>query len=234
MKILVVEDDRFLADSISLNLTRDGFIVDKSYSGKDGSYLARTSHYDLVILDYYLGDTLGLDVTREIRAKDKATKILVLSGEIDSTIKAKILDAGADDYINKPFSYIELVARINALNRRSNHMEDDFYNIHDLFIDTKRNIVKRGGKNVVLTNKEFNLLELLVKANGIIVNRSEIMETVWKKEADPFSNTIESHIVNLRRKINLDNKKRNLIISCHGKGYRIDINQYGNNTTQNS
>lgn len=221
MKILIVEDDSEMREFL-----RDGFesasaTVDTADNGADGSYMARTSEYDVIILDYSLPKKNGGVVCEEIRNAGKMTPIIFLSviGELHHKIGS--LEKGADDYVTKPFSFEELHARVRAVTRRPHKIESNTLCVADLVLDGEKQTVKRGQTGVYLTRKEFNLLHFLMKNPGMVLSRSLIMERVWSNESDPFSNTIESHILNLRKKINVGRKK-DLIRNVPGRGYTID------------
>ncbi len=220
MKILLVEDDESIASVIKAGLQTELFAVDVADNGEEGSLLARTNDYDLVILDVTLPRKSGSDVLADIRNKGKTAPILVLSVESETDLKVKMLDGGADDYLNKPFSFKELMARIRALLRRPKRIEAEVLAVDDLKLNTKTHVVTRDGKDIRLTRKEFMLLELLMHNHGDVVSRGMIDEHVWDNEADPFSKTIESHILSLRRKIN-ENGKKKLIETLSGRGYKI-------------
>jgi DNA-binding response OmpR family regulator len=149
--------------------------------------------------------------------------ILILSARSETTTKIELLDAGADDYLSKPFSLQELIARVRALLRRPRRMETTVLSIDDLILDTQRHAVKRGKTEVALTRKEFALLEYLMKNEDSTVSRGMLMEHVWSTSMDPFSNTIESHILSLRKKLNVGTKRR-LIHTVSGVGYRLGRN----------
>lgn len=224
MRILVVDDEKKLLDFLKLSLEAEYFAVDVAQDGEKGSYMARTNEYDLLILDNILPDKTGLEVCKEVRTKGKTMPILILSVKSEATYKIELLNAGADDYLTKPFSLEELLARIKALLRRPKQIEGDILEINDLMLDTKSYLVKRGTKSVYLTRKEFTLLEYLMRNEGTVLSRGMILEHVWDMNADPFSNTIESHILSLRRKIDVGKKK--LICTVPGRGYKIDMNDF--------
>ncbi|MES2470794.1 MAG: response regulator transcription factor [Patescibacteria group bacterium] len=221
MRILVVDDDPDMIDFLRLSLEAEGYAVDCESDGLKGSYTARTNDYDLAILDYNLPGRNGLDICRDIRAAKRTFPILILSvvGAID--IKVNILTAGADDYLTKPFSFEELLARMRALLRRPTTMEESELTIGDMTIDVRSQKVSRGKKKIYLTKKEFSLLEYLIRNRGGVVSRGMIMEHVWSIDSDPFSNTIEAHILNLRKKLNKGGRK-NYIHNVPGRGYKID------------
>lgn len=221
MRILLIDDSQEIIDFLKIGLKPEGFIVDTAQDGDKGSFLARTSDYDLIILDYLLPKKDGLEVCNEIRKDGNLAPILVVSAMAETEIKISLLNAGADDYIVKPFAFSELLARIKALLRRPREMEKDILKIDDLIIDINSYSVKRGSAKIYLTRKEFALLEYLIKNRGKVLSRGMIMEHVWDMETDIFSNTIETHILNLRRKIDIPGKKK-LIHTIQGRGYKLD------------
>jgi len=223
MKILIVEDDSEIREFLRDGFEAESSTVDCADNGADGSYLARTNEYDIIILDYSLPKKNGGTVCSEIRAAGKMTPIIFLSviGEIHHKIDS--LEKGADDYITKPFSFEELRARVRAVMRRPRKIESNTICVGDLVLDGEKQTVLRGHTGIYLTRKEFNLLHFLMKNPGMVLSRSLIMEHVWNAESDPFSNTVESHILNLRKKINIG-RKRDLIRNIPGRGYTIDEN----------
>lgn len=221
MKILVVEDDPEIRDSLKTSLEAESFAVDTASDGEAGSYLARTNDYDVIVLDLGLPKKDGTTVCTDIRSVGKTTPILMLSVQADTQQKIKLLNAGADDYMAKPFSFKELIARIRALLRRPSQLQSDILEVDDLIVDIARQKVSRSNKEIYLTRKEFSLLEYLMRFKGMVISRGMLMEHVWNAESDPFSNTIEAHILNLRKKIDTF-KKRKLILTIPGRGYKID------------
>lgn len=221
MKILLVEDDQSIAEFIASGLETAAGIVDIAYTGTDGSYIARVNEYDAIILDYSLPEKNGLIVCEEIRRAGKATPIIFLSILGDTRRKIQALEKGADDYMTKPFSMEELIARIHALIRRPKQIIGSTLRAQDLEVNTERQLVTRNNTPLYLTRKEYNLLEYLMRNQGTILSRAMIMEHVWNAESDPFSNTIEAHILNLRKKIDI-NDRTTLIRNIPGRGYTID------------
>jgi len=219
MKLLIIEDDSSIRNVLRMSLEASCFTVDTAEDGEQGSYMARTNEYNLIILDNMLPKKLGKKVCQEVREAGKTTPIILLSMKSDILEKVSVLDAGADDYMTKPFSFEELLARIRALTRRPRTMAEKVLKIKDIELNTDRNIVTKDGAEIELTKKEFNLLEYLLQNKERVVTRGQIMEHVWDINADPFSNTIESHIVNLRKKIG-DHHKR-VIKNIPGRGYKI-------------
>ena len=224
MRILVIEDEEGIAKFLKAGLESEYFAVDLAEDGEKGSYLAKTNDYDMIILDNMLPKKNGAEVCQEIRATGKNTPIIMLSARGEMGIKVELLNKGADDYMTKPFSLEELLARIRALLRRPHYVSSEVLTIDDLVMDTKRHVVKRGEKEIYLTRKEFMLLEYLLKHRDSVVSRGMIMEHVWDMNADPFSNTIESHILNVRKKISAKGKK-NLIHTLPGVGYKISLSE---------
>jgi DNA-binding response OmpR family regulator len=221
MRILIVEDDPDILASLKTSLEAESFAVDSAADGERGSYMARTNDYDVIILDNGLPKKDGCTVCTDIRAAGKETPIMILSVLADPEEKTRLLNAGADDYVAKPFSFRELTARIRALLRRPHALESDVLECDDLVIDVRKQKVVRGKENVYLTRKEFSLLEYLMRNKGMVVSRGMIMEHVWDAASDPFSNTIEAHILNIRKKVDAV-RKRKLIYTIPGRGYKID------------
>ncbi len=220
MKILIIEDEIRLSDVLKKNLETEYFIVDVANDGETGAKIALEHDYDLIILDQMLPKKTGIEICKELREAGKKTPIIILSVKSETTTKVELLNAGADDYLIKPFSFEELVARIRALMRRPQEIKEEIYKADDLILDTKRQTVKRDGKDIYLTRKEFMLLEYLLRNKDVVLSRAMIMEHVWDMYADPFSNTIESHILSLRKKIDLPNKQK-LIQTVPGRGYKL-------------
>jgi len=225
MRVLIIEDEEGVRKMLAENMRAQCFAVDTASDGTEGSYLARTNSYDIIILDNMLPEKSGTVVCQEIRRTGHTVPIIILSVLGDTWRKVELLNSGADDYMIKPFSIEELMARIRALLRRPAEMEGDVLAIDNLTIDTKQQSVKRDGKGIYLTRKEFMLMEYLVRNQGSVMSRGMIMEHVWDMMNDPFSNTIESHILSLRRKIDTPDQLK-LIYTVPGRGYKVDLSQY--------
>lgn len=221
MRILIVEDEQKIAKFVKKSLEAESFAVDVAEDGEKGSFLGRTNDYDLIILDNLLPKKNGLEVCKEIRNAGKNIPILMLSVKSGTNTKVDLLNAGCDDYLVKPFSLEELLARIRALLRRPPNIVGDVLKVDNLTLDTKKHKVQRDGKDVYLTRKEFMLLEYLMRNKGVVLSRGMLLEHVWDMSVDPFSNTIESHIASLRKKID-SSHKRPLIKTVPGIGYKID------------
>ena len=218
MRVLVVEDDRKLAGVIRQGLKELGFAVDTAGDGPKGLELALATDYDAVVLDVMLPVLSGLEVLRQLREGHRATPILMLSARSAVEDRIRGLDMGADDYLAKPFSFAELLARLRAISRRPSVEPKTVLAIADLELDTTRHAVRRGGKELALTAKEFALLELLLRRKGIVVTRRMILDRVWDLDYDGGSNLVEVYINYLRRKIDQDFEPR-LIHTVRGSGY---------------
>jgi DNA-binding response OmpR family regulator len=221
MRILVVDDDKSIREFLKKSLETDCFAVDTAGDGAEGSYLGRVNNYDLILLDNTMPRKMGIEVCKEIRAVGRKSPIIVLSVESEVDDKVNLLNAGADDYLTKPFSYKELASRMRALLRRPNQIASEHLEIGDLVLDTASQRARRGSKDIYLTRKEYALIEHLMRHSGTIVSRGSLLEHVWGEDMDPFTNTIEAHILNLRRKIDFNPKKK-LIHTVPGRGYKLD------------
>lgn len=221
MKVLLIEDDKQIGITLKEELEKD-YIVKLSHTGEDGEYQAEINGYDLIILDLGLPDRDGLHVCRTLRERKVKIPILVLTGDHDTKKKVSVLDAGADDYLTKPFSLDELMARIRALIRRqSQTILQNTITVADLTLDYTKKTVMRGSRTIHLRKKGFHILEYLLRNSGKVVSRDMIWEHVWNKEDEPFTNTVDVHINYLRDQIDepFDNK---LIKTVHGLGYKIE------------
>ena len=222
MRILVIEDEPKILDFLKHSLEAEYFAVDTATDGDEGSHLAHINEYDLIILDYVLPKKDGMEVVREIRASGFTMPILIVSVKNEAVSKAELLNAGADDYLAKPLALNELLARVKALLRRPRLIESDVFSIGDLELDTKGCTVRRAKKEIYLTRKEFMLLHYLMQHEGRVLSRGMILEHVWDMNTDIFSNTIESHMLSLRKKIG-DTGKHRLIKTIPGRGYKLEL-----------
>lgn len=220
MRILIVEDERRLANVLKKGFTEEGFAVDLAFDGEEGQFLAESEGYDIIILDVTLPKTDGLSICKRLRSKNIKIPIIMLTAK--STLEDKIsgLDSGADDYITKPFAFLELRSRIYALIRRSKFEATSTLKIADLEVDSIKHIVKRENELIVLTPKEFSILEFLLHHRDEVVTRTMIIEHVWDYNFDGMSNIIDVFIATLRRKID-KGKKVKLIHTLHGIGYKV-------------
>ncbi len=222
MRALVVDDEPQIREMLCKHLRSECFAVDSAEDGAEGSYLARTNDYDIIILDNLLPQKQGVQICEEIRATGRKMPILILSVLGESRQKVNLLNAGADDYMIKPFSFDELMARIHALLRRPPEFTGSVLTLGTLSLNIKQQRLKIEGVNVYLTRKEFMLLEYLMRNPGTVMSRGMIMEHVWDMSSDPFSNTIESHILSLRKKIG-DVPGTRYIQTVPSRGYKIEI-----------
>lgn len=225
MRILIIEDEVDIQSTLKSRLQEKGFAVDATDDGEKGSFLARTNDYDLILLDYNLPKKDGFTVCKEIREHDnkERAQVPIIIVSVTGTVPHKVtgLNLGADDYITKPFFYDELMARIQTILKRPRIRRSNVIQIGDLIIDTDTQVVRRGEESIYLTRKEFALLEYLALHAGQVVSRGTIAEHVWDMSIDLFSNTIETHILNVRKKIERKDRPK-LIYSVPGRGYKIE------------
>lgn len=223
MKTLAIEDNTTLAQSIRDYLMPQ-WLVDIAVTGEEGIELAKGNVYDVIILDLGLPAMDGQDVCIALRKANVKVPIIILSGVNDTDTKVLLLNNGADDYLTKPFKPNELQARLNALVRRGSQNEQpnsEFLKIDNLILDPQRREVKRGGKNIYLRRKEFDILEYLMRHQGEIISRPRIINHVWDSRAETWNSTVDVHIKYLRDKIDRP-FKRKLIKTAHGVGYTIN------------
>ena len=219
VRILLVEDERRLARVLARGLGLDGFVVDVANDGRGGFLLARTGGYDAMVLDLMLPGMSGLEVCRALRAEDVVTPILVLTARDAERDEVASLSAGADDYLRKPFRYPVLLARLRSLLRRSPLVGGDVLHVGDLEVDTVRREVRRDGRPVPVTAREFALLEVLARADGAVLSKEAILVAAWPGEADDV-NLVEARMSGLRRKVDVAFDRRSLE-TVRGAGYRL-------------
>ncbi len=223
MRILVVEDEHRIANSIKKGLEQENYAVDVSYDGNYGYDLASTEEYDVIILDLMLPGIDGIKICQNLRKNKINIPILILTakGQIEDRVKG--LDSGADDYLVKPFSFEELLARIRALIRRPKTAFGETLTAVDLSLNPKTFEVKRSGRLIKISSKEFSLLEYLMRNKRRVLSKDQIISHVWDYNADILPNTVEVYIKNLRNKIDLPFKnKKPLINTVRGFGYKIE------------
>ena len=220
MRILLVEDEKKIASFIERGLKERHYAVDVAHDGEKGGYLADVNDYDLVILDIMLPKVDGLSLCKEIRSKKPDTPILLLTAKDQVTDKVKGFEGGADDYLTKPFASEEFLARVAALLRRKNKNKSTTHRVADLELDQLKRSVKRGDKEIILTSREYALLEYLVLNSNQVVTRTMISEHVWSEDFDSFTNIVDVYINHLRNKIDKGSKKP-LIHSIRGSGYTL-------------
>lgn len=218
MKILVIEDEKLLADSLKNGLEYHNFIVDVAYTAKDGYDLITTYEYDIIILDLMLPDIPGEELCRKIRKEKVESFILMLTAkkQVDNIVEG--LNCGADDYLTKPFELSELLARLRALLRRSSKSKDNTLCCYDVKMDVEKEKVYVGEKEIKLTKKEYMILEYLLRNKGHLVSRNQLLEHAWDRNVDIFTNVVDTHIKNLRKKLG---KSGRIIETVYGSGYRI-------------
>ena len=221
MRVLIIEDEPELRAQIADTLRQQHYTVDTAGDGVTGLERACTEPYDLLILDIMLPVQDGFAVLREMRAEQVATPVLMLTARVEVEDRVRGLDLGADDYLLKPFSMAELLARIRALLRRSHTQASPLLTVGDIHLDTGTREVTRSGRPVSLTPKEFALLEFLLYNRNRAISRFNLAEHVWGDAFDPFtmSNTIDVHIRNLRRKV--DDQAGEVIVTVRGIGYMV-------------
>jgi two-component system, OmpR family, copper resistance phosphate regulon response regulator CusR len=222
MRILVVEDERDAAEVLAKGLREHAYAVDVAADGASALEQASTNDYDLIVLDVLVPRINGLAVCRRLRADGVAVPILMLTARGEPEQRVQGLDAGADDYLPKPFHFPELLARVRALLRRGPVLTPSVLAYQDLTVDTRARRVERGGRPVQLTTKEYMLLEYLLRRQGEVVGRADIAEHVWDDSFDPMSNLIEVYIQRLRRKID-DGQSVKLIQTRRGAGYSLAV-----------
>lgn len=221
MKILLVEDEEKLLESIREGLVHSGYVVDTALDGEEGSFMAFTNDYDLIILDINLPQKDGFEILKEVRARDREVNIIMLTALSDIDDRVKGFDLGANDYVLKPFHFEELKARIRSLLRRKTTIKDSVIETKGISFDTTKRTFKIDGENLKLTAKEAGILEYLFFNLGRYVTTEELMEHVWNDEVDIFSNVVRVHMSALRKKLKAKLGK-NIIKNEIGKGYIID------------
>jgi len=220
MKILLIEDEKKVASFIKKGLEEEFFIVDAAFDGKQGFQFATVENYDVIISDIMLPYIDGITLTHLLREKKITTPILLLT--VKDAVKDKVagLDAGADDYLTKPFAFEELLARVRALARRNENTLSPVLQAADLQLDQKTHKVLRGEKEILLTQKEYAILELLLLNKNSIVSRTKLMENIYEYHFDTGSNVIEDYINKLRAKIETGFQQQ-LLYTIRGSGYMI-------------
>ena len=222
MRVLIVEDEFKIAAFIKRGLKEEGYQADVAHDGHAGHFLATSNDYDLIVLDLMLPYIDGLSLCRKLREEKISVPIIMLTAK--DTLKDKVLglDSGANDYLIKPFAFEELLARIRACLRAKENQAADKLTVSDLALDLLSHKVSRAGKEIILTNKEYSLLEYLMRNQGKIVTRTMISEHVWDVNFDTFTNVIDVYINYLRNKIDAGPKKK-LLHTIRGRGYILKV-----------
>jgi DNA-binding response OmpR family regulator len=217
VRVLVVEDERNLADAIVRGLRREGMAVDVAYDGTSGHEMAFVTRYDVIVLDRDLPGVHGDEICGDLVASGALTRVLMLTASGSVADRVEGLGLGADDYLPKPFAFDELVARVRALGRRATPAAPPVLSVGDLVLDQAKRVVSRAGRPLDLTRKEFGILEELIKARGAVVSSEELLERVWDANADPFTTTVRVTVMTLRKKLG----DPPLIETVVGAGYRM-------------
>jgi two-component system, OmpR family, copper resistance phosphate regulon response regulator CusR len=222
MKILIIEDEKLIADSLKKGLEYHRFSVDTANNGQDGYLLTQQFDYDVIILDLMLPDIRGEELCTRLRKENNKSYILMLTAKKQVGDIVNGLNLGADDYLTKPFEFSELLARIRTLLRRNSINKENILKASDikLYIDKEKVVVE--SKEIKLTKKEFMILEYLLRNKGQVLSRNQILEHVWDRNVDIFTNIVDTHIKNLRNKLG---KSGRVIESIYGSGYRIEENK---------
>lgn len=219
MKILLVEDEIKLNKALATGLQDLGYAVDSAFDGEEGEKMARWNNYDLIVLDIMMPKRSGLEVCKNLRASFRPVPILMLTAKDAIEDRVNGLDAGADDYLVKPFAFDELVARIRTLLRRPPLTATDIFELDELKLDTRTQKVTVSNKEITLTLREYGLLEYLMRNCGTVLTRVDLLEHVWDRNYDSLSNVVDVHLKNLRKKLPKQYAKR--IKTIWGKGYRL-------------
>lgn len=222
MKILLIEDEESLARSIKRGLELKSYVVDLALDGEVGYDLASSEEYDLLIIDWMLPKTDGLTLCKKLRDEKNHTPILILTAKTMVADRVSGLDSGADDYLGKPFAFVELLARIKALTRRHRTVVSPILQVADLTLDTQSKSVIRGSKKIFLSPKEYSLLEFLLRNRGRVFDKDELARRVWSFDDNVLANTAQVYIGYLRKKVDRDfPKSEPLISTVRGFGYTI-------------
>jgi two-component system alkaline phosphatase synthesis response regulator PhoP len=225
MRVLLVEDEKGLILTLTDRLRSEGFDVDVASDGVTGFEKALGGNYDIILLDVMLPEKNGYDICRDLRQKGIATPVLMLTAKGETIDKVLGLKLGADDYLTKPFEVLELLARIEALLRRSpsttNGRSHDSIRFGDITIDFKRAEVTRGHESIDLSAMEFKLLQHLIENRGVVHSRDQLLDAVWGYDAMPSTRTVDVHIAWLRQKLESNPKRPHFIQTVHGMGYKF-------------
>jgi DNA-binding response OmpR family regulator len=221
--ILIVEDDSSILKGLKENLELEHFKILTESDGEDGYKSAIKNKPDLIILDVMLPSKNGFDICRDIRKENINTPIIMLTGKNAESDKVLGLELGADDYITKPFSIRELIARINAILRRVNNIENEFnnYSFSDVVIDFKKMEVKKGKKDIEMSLKEFEIMKFFIKHEGEVVTRNQLLDEVWGYEVFPTTRTVDNYILMIRKKLESNPAVPRHILTIHSAGYKF-------------
>ena len=220
MRCLLIEDERKVSDFVSRGLRAERFAIDVAYDGDSGWDFASRYEYDLIILDLMLPGLTGTEVLERIRRKNKSTPVLILTARDAMAEKVRHFEAGADDYLTKPFAFAELLVRARALMRRGAISQSSALRVADLELDRLSQQVRRAGKRVLLTSKEYGLLEYLMSNQGRVLSRTMIIEHVWDQSFQGLTNIVDVYVRHLRSKVD-DGQTKKLIHTVRGAGYSL-------------
>lgn len=223
MQILVVEDEKKIANFLRRGLLEEGYMVDLAGDGEEALFKLDINEYDLVILDLMIPKVDGIVVCRKIREENTNIPIVILTAKDAIEDKVAGLDAGADDYLSKPFSFEELCARIRALLRRGKNATPAILTFDNLTLDPATRTADREGKKIYLTTREYALLEYFMRYPNIVLTKTRLLEHVWDYNYEGFSNVVETYIKYLRKKLNANPKDRELIHTLRGTGYILKV-----------
>ena len=221
-RILIVEDEAKLAGLIARVLREEGYVAEVVYDGRSGFARASAEPYDLLILDWMLPDRSGIQIVRGLRAAEVAIPVLMLTarGQVEDRVEG--LDAGADDYLPKPFAFAELLARVRALTRRPHKdVPESVLRVGDLTLDPVRHVVRRGDERIDLTAREFALLSMLLQRPGQVFTRSVLLDAVWGGSRDTYANVVDLYVSHLRKKLDHDSGPSH-IRTVRGVGYAFE------------
>ena len=222
MRILVADDDRRLCGIVKRGLLEESYAIDVAYDGEEAEYCGEVNSYDLIILDIMMPKKDGIEVCQELRTKKINTPILMLTAKDAVEDRIRGLDAGADDYLVKPFAFNELLARVRALLRREGMSKSPKLEVGDLVLNTLTREVWRGQNTIELTTKEYVILEYFMRHPNIVVTRTMLEEHVWDYDFDSLSNLVDVYIRRLRRKIDVEGEN-SIIQTVRGAGYRLKV-----------
>jgi len=217
MKVLVVEDEHKIANSIKKGLELENFVADVAFDGTGGFDMASSGDYDVIILDLMLPGMDGMEICKELRIGGAHTPILMLTAKSQIADKVKGLNAGADDYLAKPFAFEELLARVKALNRRPQKLDGKVLSVGEITLNTQTQTVIKNGKEIILSVKEFSLLEYFLRHQRQVVSKDRLIASVWNYDTDILPNTVEVFVAGLRKKLG-----RDFIKTIRGFGYKVN------------
>jgi two-component system copper resistance phosphate regulon response regulator CusR len=220
MRLLIVEDEQKVADTVARGLRAERFAVDVAYDGDSGWDMAAANNYDLIVLDLMLPGLSGTEILRRLRSAKKQVPVLILTARDLTSDKVDHFNAGADDYLTKPFAFAELSVRIKALLRRGTASRDEVLRVADLEVDRRSLQVRRGGKKIDLTSKEYALLEYMASNAGRVLSRTMIIEHVWDQSFEGLTNIVDVYVRHLRSKVD-DGRDLKLIRTVRGVGYCV-------------